>query len=1074
MTFSKNLCDDVYFENASDVFYSVEASAAVPLTTLVENPNGNESSVYYQLGRVEFGQLTSGITFTLRLASPLRNMYGVTSSAWSPTPSVSNCKMSNFTIIDIYTIAFSLSYISNEAIGVGTTYVCNVVFQNTAFACPQLLGSVGNRSLLNVSAALQITGGDSGQSFWESLAQTLGTIAGILSGGAALLHQSRASSINSFADCLYSLVDPLSIGDHPLGFGFGPAVGFYLRGAVVGNACFFFIVVTAHSLVVCALTLRSYYVEYYDPMKPPPSVTGVSSSHGKTRGDLHSAMDGKEDANDPSTTENAKKEGRKSRIKLSRAQFPLRHELLYQASVARFPSASVAGAVLTYDGTCTASLGLIMHNVTDYDQALGVLGLIFVTSFVIVQFMLTKTYFRCGSKKLSRKYKDIDTPTEEDSDDDSGFYGTTSGIQRGGGAGSLRIGPGATSSPRKPKTMVGTTSTALSPPLVEVIATDENPDPPPQHKVKPFSSHKKGKEEDIDHPEAPPNARKRFTFWLFSPRMKWLRLDRYPYYKGMFMSLFEEYTIAYFGCAELIVSLVIGTASGVMISERSICNALAGLALTCLFIFILGMIYFNPFINRMDLFHSLAANSFAFLGAILLFIYSRQLQPDESLATAAANLATMVSVLNVIKFLTDIFAKGKQIREFMGIEGRQRFRESKKKHLNVIKRTMTMAARGQKSTAANLFSGASSDGGSADAASQHSGSSRTSSPTHNHRGTTKKGAAARRGLDALSSDEGSFTDGQRYNFDLNSSWAQSSLPPAAMHSVRPKRQHRSGSHGSLGRSTQLSSPISVSARQWALDEIGIDTTTAIALPLKDGAAPVAFSQLSDDEDVGATYTAAAASAGRIAAGATRYAPPPIAPPASLEDLQLRIHSLQDEAPPPAATLQHSSGTTKSHFLTLGKHRARAGSGGTPSASMGLMFGNNSSFDAHPAVPPQRSSSTFVPQVTGVDIEHVLAVETDVKKDSIWFGGIMSGDASAPLLSSPAAVGAKAQDRANDDPFEEVAVVGDETRRRQQSYEQQLPRGRSLSTYLLRPTTNNVAPPGTFAAGKEFDDIFDVL
>jgi hypothetical protein len=142
-------------------------------------------------------------------------MYGATTAVWVPPPHVTNCRLSNYSVVDAYTIQLVLAYIANEQISISDSYVCNMTFQDAIFQC-QLL----TRGKFLFSAAIFVNSAGVELTVWQKMVRFGGTAAGVLSGGAALLHQSRANSIISFADCQFSLVDPLSIPDHPLQFGF--------------------------------------------------------------------------------------------------------------------------------------------------------------------------------------------------------------------------------------------------------------------------------------------------------------------------------------------------------------------------------------------------------------------------------------------------------------------------------------------------------------------------------------------------------------------------------------------------------------------------------------------------------------------------------------------------------------------------------------------------------------------------------------------------------------------------------------------------------------------------------------
>jgi hypothetical protein len=144
--------------------------------------------------------------------------------------------------------------------------------------------------------------------------------------------------------------------------------------------------------------------------------------------------------------------------------------------------------------------------------------------------------------------------------------------------------------------------------------------------------------------------------------------------------------MSHFGCLELVVSFIIGASSGVMISQRHICNYLAATSLSSLFLFILFIIKVNPFTNRMDLFHSVISNACAFFGAILLFLYSRQEAPDPQLANTAATLAMMVSVFNVLKSITDFVSYTRRTRHMFGVEAKRKLKESKDRHREAIRR----------------------------------------------------------------------------------------------------------------------------------------------------------------------------------------------------------------------------------------------------------------------------------------------------------------------------------------------------------------------------------------------------
>jgi hypothetical protein len=122
----------------------------------------------------------------------------------------------------------------------------------------------------------------------------------------------------------------------------------------------------------------------------------------------------------------------------------------------------------------------------------------------------------------------------------------------------------------------------------------------------------------------------------------------------------------------------------------------------------------------------------------------------------------------------------------------------------------------------------------------------------------------------------------------------------------------------------------------------------------------------------------------------RYARPPSAVVITLDQLQERID------------VQQNASRLTNHVLTTSRRQGtRRGSAG--SLSRGLMFGAAASLSdamdgASSAVstdgPLNQSKAPLLPHypragdITGDDIERCLAVEHAVRKDSMWFGGII--------------------------------------------------------------------------------------
>ena len=140
---------------------------------------------------------------------------------------------------------------------------------------------------------------------------------------------------------------------------------------------------------------------------------------------------------------------------------------------------------------------------------------------------------------------------------------------------------------------------------------------------------------------------------LLVPEMRWESSPGRPYFKRMFLMIFNEYKVRYFLVIELLASAVVGVAGGVNISERSVCNALALTCFIVLGLFVLILIVIRPNSQLFGFFFSALLNFLTFLSCMFLFM-STQLR-DRKYAYYSAVVSLCVGLVVVMKLLLDLF-----------------------------------------------------------------------------------------------------------------------------------------------------------------------------------------------------------------------------------------------------------------------------------------------------------------------------------------------------------------------------------------------------------------------------------
>jgi hypothetical protein len=212
----------------------------------------SSDATFLVLNRVELAAMRT-MRLQVGFNTFLRNFYYNTSLDWFPLPKVSNCIASGFELVNETDFVVRVDYnpdVSLE-VGVNNDYFCNLTFSTDIFQC-QLMTNF----TFNFSATILVTGTPAVLSSAGQVSVTvMSSLVAILSGGAALLQQSRAESLGQLTACQFSLVDQPSAQDCPLQIGFGSELQYYHRGCVIGNIGTIAIFLTVVLIVVVAASV---------------------------------------------------------------------------------------------------------------------------------------------------------------------------------------------------------------------------------------------------------------------------------------------------------------------------------------------------------------------------------------------------------------------------------------------------------------------------------------------------------------------------------------------------------------------------------------------------------------------------------------------------------------------------------------------------------------------------------------------------------------------------------------------------------------------------------------------------
>ncbi|CUG93291.1 transmembrane protein, putative [Bodo saltans] len=353
----------------------------------------------------------------------LRNFYYNTSLDWFPLPKVSNCIASGFELVNATDFVVRVDYNPDVslAVGVNNDYFCNLTFSTDIFQC-QLMTNF----TFNFSATILVTGTPA---VLSSVSQTsvtvMSALVAFLSGGAALLQQSRAESLGQLTACQFSLVDQPSAQDCPMQIGFGSELQFYYRGCVVGNIgaiAVFLAAVLAVVLVASLLCRREVHVwEYVAP--PTASASEVvhigeesaekalGGSDGdqyldtladalllemqkaeieeKTKGVGHDHLQGLPNSSEEHSSDNQGEEAAVPKILAFTRMETFREAFNRLCGRLAFPSIGALPVGLLADSTILASVRLLAHPIDENDNLIGGIGIAFYGVILVVLLVCT-------------------------------------------------------------------------------------------------------------------------------------------------------------------------------------------------------------------------------------------------------------------------------------------------------------------------------------------------------------------------------------------------------------------------------------------------------------------------------------------------------------------------------------------------------------------------------------------------------------------------------------------------------------------------------------------------------------